>query len=96
MLHKIFRYFGLITIRRAREIHVELAALRERAIMEDAHKDFGVSARPNFETETRQWAAESFDKIVRDGQDKVLALTEEEARVAGYIVKDGFIYHIEA
>jgi len=73
------RFFGLITIDRARKIHIELVALRERTIMKDAQADFGVLPRAGFEEETRTWATQSFNQILSENKNEIYALTEDEA-----------------
>jgi hypothetical protein len=92
IVRRILKAFGLITIDRARKIHVELAALTMRSLAADAHADFGVPLKPDFEKVTRREAAEAWDTIIRDDRDEIIAMTEEEARRAGYIVEDGIIY----
>jgi hypothetical protein len=79
MLNRILSLFGLMTIKDAETIVIEIAALRERAIVEDIKKDFGKSPLPGFEQYIRTWALNAFCTArlnITKGKDRLVSDVE--------------------
>lgn len=74
MIQSILRFFGLITINRAKFISGEIQACFTKQIQDWAEKDFNRMPDPFAINDNRKWAIESFEKCTKI-TDKVFELT---------------------
>ena len=82
ILDRVLKLFGLITIKRAKTITVEIVAVRERMIVEDVQADFKAPPKSGFEEYIRNWANESFDvaaDAITKKKDRLVSDTEYRA-----------------
>lgn len=70
ILDRILKLFGLMRVKRAELIFVELTNLYEKQILEWVYEDFGVPAKSNHEKETREWAVTAFNQAMTNKLDK--------------------------
>lgn len=63
-VNRILHFFGLMTIRQAKNINRENAALLTRTWSRWAERDFGAPINPNAEQQNREWSDDTFDEML--------------------------------
>jgi len=69
-INRALKFFGLMRVKRAERMFIELTNLYEKQIVEWVYEDFGVPAKSNHEEETRQWAVTAWNQAMADNLDK--------------------------
>jgi hypothetical protein len=68
-LNRVLKSLGLMRVKRAERMFIELSNLYEHQIVKWVQEDFGVPPAPNHDEKMRKWAATAWKQAMADNLD---------------------------
>jgi hypothetical protein len=69
LLNRALRFLGLMRVKRAERMFIELSNLYEQQIVKWVQEDFGIPPALNHEEKMREWAATAWKQAMADNLD---------------------------
>lgn len=69
-IDRVLKLFGLMRVKRAERMFIELAILHNKGILKYVWEDFNVPPKANHEQETRDWASTAWKEAMQSKLDK--------------------------
>ncbi|HBH47224.1 MAG TPA: hypothetical protein DDX98_01200 [Bacteroidales bacterium] len=75
-MNRILAFFGLMKIKRAKNIGKEIHIFFERSVLDGVQRDFGVPPRNDPAEKAEKWWEDAFDKLMTSHTDDVEIVTK--------------------